>query len=235
MSDLDRTTENRDHGADVAAYALGAMEPAEAEAFGHHLETCVSCRDELAAFQRVVETLSLSAPAHPAPASLRRRVLHEVAQQPIAGEDRRPARRSPAAARWRWPRLLTGVAGAVAVAAVVFAIVSLTSSSVGRTRIIEAKVTGPGFVHLQVNRDRGTLIVRGFASPPKGKIYEVWTERGKAPPVPTTALFDVTHNGDGDVEVPGSLRGVSAVLVTPEPAGGSQKPTHSPVIVAPLT
>ncbi len=235
MSDLDRTTENRDHGGDVAAYALGAMEPAEAEAFAHHLQTCVACRDELAAVQLVVNSLSLSAPAHPAPASLRRRVLKEVTDGQAAADDDRPAARSAAGTRWRWPRLLAGVAGAVAVAAVVFAIVSLTSSTVAGTRVIEAKVTGPGFVHLRVNRDRGTLVVRGFASPPKGKIYEVWTERGKAAPAPTTALFDVTHNGNGDVEVPGSLRGVSAVLVTPEPAGGSQKPTHSPVIIAPLT
>ncbi len=234
MSDLDRTTENRDHGGDVAAYALGAMDSAEAEAFRHHLETCVSCRDELAAFQRVVDTLPLSAPAHRAPPSLRRRVLQEVAQEHRA-DDRRPAGRPAAGVRWRWPRLVTGLAGAVAVAAVAFAIVSLTSSSVAGTRVIDAKVAGPGFVHLRVNRNRGTLVVRGFSSPPKGKIYEVWTERGKAAPVPTTALFDVTHQGNGDVAVPGSLRGVSAVLVTPEPPGGSKKPTHSPVIVASLT
>jgi hypothetical protein len=48
-------------------------------------------------------------------------------------------------------------------------------------------------------------------------------------------LFSVTRSGDSDVEVPGSLRGVSAVLVTPEPAGGSKAPTHAPVITAPLS
>ena len=35
-----------DCGADAAAYVLGALEPAEAEAFTRHLATCVVCRDE---------------------------------------------------------------------------------------------------------------------------------------------------------------------------------------------
>jgi hypothetical protein len=34
--------------------------------------------------------------------------------------------------------------------------------------------------------------------------------------------------------VPGSLHGVSTVLVTPEPAGGSLVPTHPAVISASL-
>jgi hypothetical protein len=32
--------------------------------------------------------------------------------------------------------------------------------------------------------------------------------------------------------VPGDLKGVSEVLVTPEPLGGSSVPTHAPVIIA---
>ena len=35
--------------------------------------------------------------------------------------------------------------------------------------------------------------------------------------------------------MPGNLHGVSQVMVTPEPAGGTLVPTHPPVIVAPLT
>ena len=35
-----------------------------------------------------------------------------------------------------------------------------------------------------------------------------------------------------DVDVPGNLHGVTHVMVTREPAGGTQKPTHPPVIRA---
>jgi hypothetical protein len=69
-------------------------------------------------------------------------------------------------------------------------------------------------------------------APPLGRIYEVWLERGSRPPEPTDALFSVTGEGNGTAGVPSDLRGVSKVLVTAEPLGGSLKPTRSPVIVA---
>jgi anti-sigma-K factor RskA len=77
-------------------------------------------------------------------------------------------------------------------------------------------------------------VVRRFAQPPAGKIYEVWLVHGKNPPSPTTALFSVTSAGNGVATVPGNLKGVSSVLVTPEPMGGSPHPTHTPVISVPL-
>jgi hypothetical protein len=76
------------------------------------------------------------------------------------------------------------------------------------------------------------LQVKGMPSPALGRIYEVWLKRGSEGPEPTDALFSVTGHGDGTVGVPGDLKGVSEVMVTEEPAGGSLKPTHSPVIVA---
>ena len=69
-------------------------------------------------------------------------------------------------------------------------------------------------------------------APPPGHIYEVWLEHGTQTPRPTDVLFSVTHSGGGWVGVPGSLEGVSKVLVTAEPLGGSLKPTREPVIVA---
>jgi hypothetical protein len=64
-----------DCGSEVAAYALGALEPAEAEACRRHLETCVACRDELAAFAQVVDALAISTPQYRAPKALRGAVL----------------------------------------------------------------------------------------------------------------------------------------------------------------
>src|SRR5579859_4356074 len=87
-------------GADVAAYALGALDPAEAEAFASHLEACAVCREELAAFQQVVDVLPMSAPQYTAPRRLRRRVLGAVHDDARLGQRaQRPGRR-PAAAEW---------------------------------------------------------------------------------------------------------------------------------------
>lgn len=54
-------------------------------------------------------------------------------------------------------------------------------------------------------------------------------------PAPTTALFGVNAAGAADVGIPGSLHGVTLMMVTPEPAGGSPVPTHSAVITASLS
>jgi anti-sigma factor RsiW len=67
--------ETRDCGSDVAAYALGALEPAEADAFREHLESCVVCAEELPAFLQVATLLSMGAPERSAPAV---RYLHRT-------------------------------------------------------------------------------------------------------------------------------------------------------------
>jgi acetyl-CoA carboxylase carboxyltransferase component len=52
---------------------------------------------------------------------------------------------------------------------------------------------------------------------------------------PTDALFTVTKKGDATVGVPGSVDGVTAIMVTAEPLGGTKVPTSTPVIVANLS
>jgi anti-sigma-K factor RskA len=218
-------------GEDVAAYALGALEPAEAEAFARHLQTCSVCRDELEAFQQVVDLLPMTAPAFKASPKLRRRLRRAIADErhPTAAQPSRPRR------AWRpaWlPRPVLGVAAGLAVIAI--ALVIVLSGGGSSTRVVEAQVTGHGSASLKISGHRGELIVQHFAAPPSGRIYEVWLVHGKRSPQPTNALFDVNAEGNTDVNVPGSLQGVSQVLVTPEPAGGSKVPTHTPVIAAQL-
>jgi anti-sigma factor RsiW len=235
MTDRDRTPQTRECGGDVAAYALGALDPAEADAFLRHLDSCAVCRDELASFEEVVNALPMSAPPHRASPELRRRVLRAIDDEPVpAGAPRRRARGRTRLSRWSVPRPALAFGTALAVAVLAFAVVSLTSSS-PTTRVIQAKVTGHGTAELRITRGRAELVVHQFSQPPAGKIYEVWLQRGQAAPSPTMALFSVTAAGDGQVDVPGSLHGVSLVMVTPEPTGGSKVPTHPPVISASLT
>jgi hypothetical protein len=112
----------------------------------------------------------------------------------------------------------------------------LSSGGSGGARVIRASVVGSsGSAQLRLTGARAELIVNHLAAPPVGKIYEVWLRHAANAPSPTSALFSVTSTGRGDVGVPGDLSGVSEVLVTPEPAGGSRVPTHAPVIVARLT
>ena len=225
-----------DCGADAAAYVLGALEPAEAEAFSRHLATCAVCRDEVAAFQHTANALAMAPPQHAAPRGLKRRVMRAVRES--EAEDHEPARRR----RRRWAsgllvaRPAIAAISAVAVVVVVIGAIIVSSGGSSGTRTIAATVTGsPGTARLSVSGGHAELVVRGFPQPAAGHIYEVWKVRSGAKlPSPTRALFSVNSSGAADVGVPGGLNGVTQVLVSQEPAGGSLVPTTAPVIVAPL-
>jgi anti-sigma-K factor RskA len=224
MSGEEAMSGTHDCGADAAAYALGALEPDEAERFRTHIEECVVCRDELAAFQRVAGALPMAAPQHPVPRGLRRKVLKQVhsdARGASTAATRRPALRT----RPAWAGAL---AGAVAVAVVVVIAVATGGSS---THVYSASV---GNAQLKVSGGHGELIIGRLPQPARGHIYEVWLQRPGKPLQPAKALFGVTRSGTADVDVPGNLHGVSQVMVTEEPAPGSPQPTTNPVIVAHL-
>jgi hypothetical protein len=106
------------------------------------------------------------------------------------------------------------------------------SSGGASTRTIQASV---GSAELRITHGRGDLVVHRLPQLPAGRIYEMWVQRGSAPPTPTGTLFSVNRAGAAAVGVPGSLDGVSRVMVTQEAAGGTLAPTSAPLIVAPVT
>jgi hypothetical protein len=182
----------------------------------------------------VVHALPMAAMQQPVPKGLKRRVMREVtreakvarARQPRAGWQISPVRLTPR----------TALAGFGALAIVAAGIGGLEAPGSGNGRLITAQVSGiSGSAKLKLADDHGELIVRHLTRPAKGKVYEVWIERAGAQPTPASVLFRVSANGDADVTLPKSLRGISTVLVTPEPRGGSPVPTHTPVITAELT
>jgi hypothetical protein len=127
-------------------------------------------------------------------------------------------------------------AGAALAAAAIVVGVVLSSGESGGARIVHASVSAPtGSAVLRVASGHAELLVHGLPAASPGRIYEVWLKRPGRPPVPTSALFDVTSTGAAMVDVPGDVNGVGEVLVTSERRGGSAVPTRAPVIVARLT
>jgi hypothetical protein len=117
----------------------------------------------------------------------------------------------------------------------VVAVVVLSGGGTGG-RIIQAQVSGiSGSVELRLTDGHGELIVHRLTPPPPGHVYEVWLKPPGANPIPADVLFTVNAAGGADVRLPAALRGISKVMVTPEPSGGSPVPTHVPVIVASLS
>jgi anti-sigma-K factor RskA len=236
MTRDDQMTDHRDCGADAAAYALGALEPAEAEAFREHLATCAVCRDEVSAFGSVVDVLPLAAPPQRAPRSLKRRVMDEVRAESRA-TPARARRRSRWTAAFPRPVLALGATAMIVVIAVGGVLLGSGGGSSGPApRVFHASVAWKtASAVLNVQGGRGELVLHRMHPPPAGQVYEVWLKRASLPPEPTAALFSVNAAGSGTVDVPGNLHGVTQVMVTPEPAGGSKVPTHPPVLVAQLT
>jgi hypothetical protein len=236
MTETHHRADTWDCGQDVAAYALGALDPVEVAVFRSHLDSCAVCRDELDAFEGVVQLLPMAVAPHRASPQLRRRVMDAVGDQPkLEFRARRRHRATPLLTRLARPRLGLALGGALVLLAIAFAGVELGTSGGEHTRVYAAVVSGRGSAAVTVTGSHAELVVQHFSPPPAGQIYEVWLGRPGNPPSPTSALFSVTAAGNADVDVPGTLRGVNLVMVTPEPAGGSLVPTHPAVILARLS
>lgn len=213
-----------DRSADAAAYALGALQPHETEAFRRHLAECVLCREEVAGFSETVDALPAAVPQYRAPRALRKRVVGAVRERP-----RRflglPLVLSP-------PRLASGLAAAATIGALALAVFIGTQLAGTGSRVVAASV---GDAALQLSGGHGELVIHHLPPPPPGRIYELWLKRGNQAPSPTGTLFSVTRQGTANVGVPGTLSPGTAVMVTAERDGGSQAPTRAPVVMARLT
>jgi anti-sigma-K factor RskA len=218
-------TEQSGCGRDAAPYVLGALEAHEARAFTRHMERCPACRDEVAALAPVIDALPAAAPQRPVRAALRRRVLRAARAEPKANP--RMARRS----RRRRPRAALSPGWLALPMVLAAAAVVLLGGPHPRARVITASV---GHADLRVMNGRAELIVQHLAALPADRTYELWLQSGRRPPAPST-LFAVASGGSADVRVPGDLHGISRVLVTIEPRGGSVVPSTRPVIQVPVT
>jgi anti-sigma-K factor RskA len=226
---------------DAAAYVLGALQEQDVQSFREHLASCAVCGAEVAQLQAAVDALALGVPRKLAPDSLRARIMataHAEAEL-LKAAGHQADRPAPAPSPWR-RRIVPAFAAAAALGAGLligaFAInTGSTTIQHTQTQVIRAVVVSPGHNASAELRKAGShleLVVEGMPAPPRGRIYEVWLERGSQAPAPTDALFSVTTHGEGAVDVPGNVSGVSKVLVTAEPLGGSPKPTRNPVIIA---
>jgi Anti-sigma-K factor rskA len=221
---------------DAAAYVLYSLQDAEAEVFETHLETCPICREEVAQLQSVADALAICVTRVEAPASLASTIMAAVYPDadPLGAAAQGSDRLAP---ERRWRRGLTPALAATAAlaAGLLIGAFAINTSSNERTEVIRAIVVAPGHRATADLRKVGghvQLVVEGLPAPPPGRIYEVWLEHGEQEPAPTDVLFSVTRAGDGTAAVPGGLEGISHVLVTDEPLGGSPKPTRKPIIVA---
>lgn len=225
-----------------AAYALDALDPADAEAYEQHLSRCAECQEAVAAFHETAAELAFETETPAPPRALRSRVLA------AAGRERRDRAEVLPFPRRRW---LFPVAAAAALAAgcvalgLAFWAADLSRQLDDREATIHsseeaiAALADPGTARIPLDgadgvllvdgeTGEGWLVVRGLDSAPDESTYEAWVIQdeqavpaglfaggGLSTVVPLTTLVP-----DG-----------ALVAVTVEQAGGSEQPTQDPLFV----
>lgn len=230
---------------EAAAWVLGALDNAEAAEFVRRMEASPEVRKVVADLQEAADALPFSVvPAGPPP-ELRDRIMAVVESEAEllhatgARADRPYRPRTP----W-WRSLLRPLP--VAATACVLLLAGLAAGLLiggggsESARTVAAQVTGGGTANatakVEIEADHAELVVDGMRSPGEGHVYQVWyVHDGQSDPVPAGALFDVDSAGQGAAALPGGVDDVKSVLVSVEPAGGSEKPTTQPVIAAKLS
>lgn len=226
-------------GEELSPYLLGALEPAEAEALERHLEGCERCRAELRWLTPALDALPETVERVEPPPQLRQRLLAEV-QADAAGSAPATAPARHGLRAWlrnvvgpRWRPLAAGAAVLlVAVAAVGYV---AGGGSEGGGNATTVRSTEPSGIVAAVSMEgtaHGRIQLRNVPSLPPDKVLEAWVERdGEVEAVPT--LFVPDRDGRAATTI-GDMRGVSAVMVTTEPPGGSAAPTSKPIVEVPI-
>jgi anti-sigma-K factor RskA len=232
---------------EVASYAIGALDPERVADLEGHLETCKRCQEELRWLAPAVRALPEAVERQAPPPELKQRLMAEVREDAAAEakrakveERRERAERRGGFGEWlaglhvgglTW-KPLAGMALAILVIAggVGFAV---GNGGGGNAHTFEVPASSNGIAAKVVREgDRGEIHLADVKQLPDGKILEAWIKRGNAvEPVP--ALFAPDSEGNASTTIE-NLEGVSEVLVTREPAGGTKMPTTEPIVAVPL-
>jgi anti-sigma-K factor RskA len=220
----------------IAGHALRALSSEDEERVVVHLAECERCRRRLRETEAVAATLAYGVPQVAPPPELRSRVLaiaEPVVAAPAAAPAAEPVARPPARPRRQWwPRF-----AAVAVPAMALALVGMLAWNVSLRNDVNASrddlangaaVAVPGVGNVVAQTDGNATLFASLRPAPNGKTYEAWIIRGSA------ALPAGVFKGGGTVELhlTQSAKPGDKIAVTIEPAGGSQKPTTTPIAIS---
>ncbi len=174
-----------------------------------------------------------SPPMRP-PAALKDRIMAEVEREAALLAEAGPAADKPPRERRRRRFSLGGwrLAPVAAALLIVGAIAGFALRGGDGTQTFSA---GPS-AQVQVHGDTATLVAENMKAPPEGRVYEVWVvPKGESSPQPTNVLFVPRGNGSAEAAIPGSASDIARVMVSDEPAGGSDAPTGDVVADATLS
>lgn len=233
--------------AEVAGWALGALDPEDAQAFGEHLRACSQCQATAAEFEPVARGLRRAAPAVEPPDYLEAKTIAAVQRAVISG--RRPEAKPDKASRWwhlHWTNPLLSVATALAAAAVTAAafvtvqVLQLTAPAVAATFNLQAQSGFSGSAAATVRHAGGgwkiQLTVDHLRALPPGQFYECWyagmNSRPGHPELITAGTFVVGRSGNGTFSMWSAAdpANFTTMQITAEQAGDASQ--HGKIILS---
>lgn len=226
----------------LPAYAIGSLDPDEAQQVADHLAACTLCRQDLTAYEAIGEELALAfadSKDSPSP-QIKQRLMAQISdmEQP-----------SPVRERWSLSRWMP-LAGALAVVMIALLAVSnvLLWQRLQNLEVLrgprgmwavaiqgtDAAPQASAFMIVGADGKNGVFVVDEMPRLEEGREYQLWLWRNGE--VHSGGVFDVDEEGYRGlrVEAPDSLLSYSSCNVTIEPAGGSEYPTGEEVLAGTL-
>ena len=236
-----------DHGerwnAELAAYALDALDPGERRIVDEHLVDCEACSERLRWMLPAVDVLPATVAPQSPPPELKARIMDVVEREAAAGTapDRAGTEGSRPERRW-WPGglalrpALAGLGVVLLLAAAIAGYALRDDSEQPSSEVFAAKAEGGSGAsgELEVSGDGGTLHVTNLPPIGNNEVYQAWIqdEPGAGGSVHPSSVFVVSGAGTGDVAIPHGLADARRVMVTREPKGGSEHPSESSLLTA---
>jgi anti-sigma-K factor RskA len=218
-----------DPHANVAPYALHALDEDESRDFEQHLAVCERCREELAGLKEAAAALAYGAEGPAPPPELRDRILAR------AREERPNVTSLPARPRRNWTAPLAAAAAIAACVAIGLGVWTATRGDSGDafTRVVAqpgARVIGMGSQGaLAVAPDGRAALMLRVPRAPDGKTYEAWVIRGQS--AKPAGLFG-GGAGASVVDLSRRVPHGAVIGVTVERAGGADQPTQKPFVAS---
>ena len=220
---------------DLAAYALGALDPAEEARVREHVESCERCRAELRWLEPAVDVLPASVPQIEPPRGLKRNLMKEVRADARAERGGWWSRRAGWITMRARPAVVVGAVALLGAGVAGFLVSEANQTTVGPVTSIQASTEGPaeGAKGTLEKSDDGAVLRVAEMPPLESGVYQVWFSDGG---VNTPAkAFTVGAGGDGEADVGEIPAGTDEVLVTEEDAPDLPAPEGEVLLRAPLT
>jgi anti-sigma-K factor RskA len=229
-------SETHDHINDqLAAYALNILDTPEAAQIEAHLVACATCREELQAYQEVIDLLALTLPTAAPPPSLKGKLLQKIDAEQKGAQ---PARWWRNWHGWYAKRPFWQPVLAVLVILLLISNWQLrqqlndatTPANFGTVTLTGTEVNTTGILIISADGKHGTLVVQNLPQLPESEAYQLWLikdgERTSG------GLFNVDEDGYRAMWVgsPDPLDSYQNFGVTIEPAAGSPSPTGNKVL-----